>query len=34
MVLLKSHDFSIRFLVRPLIQADIPAILKLYETNP
>lgn len=34
MVLLKNHDFSIRFLVRPLIEADIPAILKLYETNP
>lgn len=34
MVLLKSHDFSISFFVRPLTEADIPAILKLYETNP
>ncbi|CAM3342954.1 N-acetyltransferase domain-containing protein [Streptococcus pluranimalium] len=34
MVLLKSHDFSNSFAVRPLTEVDIPAILKLYETNP
>lgn len=34
MVLLKSHDFSNSFAVRPLTEVDIPAILKLYESNP
>ncbi|MDG3141721.1 GNAT family N-acetyltransferase [Streptococcus suis] len=34
MVMLKSHDFSERFFVRPLTDGDVPAILKLYKTNP
>ncbi|MFU2163441.1 GNAT family acetyltransferase [Streptococcus pluranimalium] len=34
MVLLKSHDFSNSFAVRSLTEFDIPAILKLYESNP
>lgn len=34
MVLLNGDNFSERFLVGPLTEGEVPAMLKRYETNP
>ena len=34
MVLLNGDNFSERFLVHPLTEGEVPAMLKRYETNP